>query len=83
MQHHLELGEVTAAVSESIAKNEAIRIDELKYTRDDGMKGLLGLTINPLLSDGDLMEGFIIVGRDITDRVQIENQLLQARSLRL
>jgi signal transduction histidine kinase len=43
---------------------------------------VLGLTINPLLRDGDVFLGFTIIGADITERKLLEKQLAQAQKLR-
>jgi signal transduction histidine kinase len=43
---------------------------------------VLGLTINPLLRDGEVFLGFTIIGADITERKMLEKQLTQAQKLR-
>lgn len=60
----------------------SVRLDDLPFTRPNGKEGMLGLTINPLLRDGDVFLGFTIIGADITERKMLEKQLTQAQKLR-
>ena len=54
----------------------------MSFNRRDGKIIILGLTINPLKrSTSDDIEGFIILGRDLTQRRLLESQLIQARKL--
>ncbi len=69
------------AISECISMGKTVRIDDVKYVRIDGREGLLGLTFNPLSRGGDLLEGFIILGQELTERRRMEQQLLHARKL--
>lgn len=69
------------AIAKAVMKESTVRIDDLRYQRPDGREGLLGLTINPLLREGQILEGFLILGRDLTERRNLEHQLLQARKL--
>jgi PAS domain S-box-containing protein len=69
------------AISTCITEDTMVRLDDVKYIRKDGKNGILGLTVNPLMRGGDVLEGFIILGRDLTERRILENQLQQARKL--
>lgn len=60
----------------------SVRLDDLAFMRVNGKEGVLGLTINPLLRDGDVFLGFTIIGADITERKMLEKQLTQAQKLR-
>jgi len=60
----------------------SVRLDDLSFARPNGKEGMLGLTINPLLRDGDVFLGFTIIGADITERKMLEKQLTQAQKLR-
>jgi len=64
------------------ADGTSVRLDDLPFTRPNGKEGVLGLTINPLLRDGDVFLGFTIIGADITERKMLEKQLIQAQKLR-
>jgi PAS domain S-box-containing protein len=73
--------QVYEAISISIINNATASLDNLKFTRPDGTQGIMGMTVNPLKRGGDVLVGFIIMGRDITERRLMEHQLLQARKL--
>jgi PAS domain S-box-containing protein len=64
------------------ADGASVRLDDLCFKRPNGKEGMLGLTINPLLRDGDVFLGFTIIGADITERKMLEKQLTQAQKLR-
>jgi PAS domain S-box-containing protein len=68
-------------ISKSLLGSVIIRLDDIRYTRTDGKEGILGLTINPLYREGDILAGFMILGRDLTERRVLEYRLLQARKL--
>jgi PAS domain S-box-containing protein len=69
------------AISSSVSEDRTVRLDDVKYRRRDGKEGLLGLSINPLKRGGEVLVGFIILGRDLTEQRKLETQLLQARKL--
>lgn len=69
------------AIAQTVSEATPVRVDDLRYTRTDGKAGLLGLTINPLFRQGEILEGFLILGRDLTERRNLEYQLFQARKL--
>ncbi|PKL40452.1 MAG: hypothetical protein CVV44_02285 [Spirochaetae bacterium HGW-Spirochaetae-1] len=73
---------VYMAIADCVVTNEPVRLDDLSFNRRDGKIIILGLTINPLKrSTSDDIEGFIILGRDLTQRRLLESQLIQARKL--
>lgn len=72
---------VYEAIGFCIFEEKIVRLDELLFTRSDGKKGVLGLTINPLVRSGLIIEGFIILGKDLTEQKLLEGQLLQSRKL--
>ncbi len=72
---------VYEAIGSSVINEKSVRIDELRFERSDGGSGILGLNINPLKRGGDILEGFMILGRDITENKIIETQLLQTNKL--
>ena len=69
------------AIGKSVIYEKSIRVDELRFEKADGNRGILGLNINPLKRGGDVLEGFLILGRDITERKIIEGQILQSSKL--
>ena len=52
-----------------------IRHEEYAYVRQDGKKGFLNLTISPITDDSGEWVGFIVLGRDITERKVAEQAL--------
>jgi PAS domain S-box-containing protein len=64
------------------ADGMSVRLDDLSFVRANGKEGVLGLSINPLIRDGDAFQGFTIIGADITERKMLEKQLAQAQKLR-
>ncbi|MBW2408773.1 MAG: PAS domain S-box protein, partial [Deltaproteobacteria bacterium] len=60
----------------------AVRVDDIVFTRTDGKKGYLGITINPVRLESDELIGFIILGADITDRKAMEEMLAQTEKLK-
>jgi PAS domain S-box-containing protein len=73
--------EVYEAIGTSVIKEKSVRIDELRFEKSDGSSGILGFNINPLKRGGDILEGFMILGRDITENKILETQLLQTNKL--
>ncbi len=69
------------AIGTCMFEEVVVRLDELRFTRPDGREGILGLTLNPLIRSGTLIEGFIILGKDLTEQKILEGQLLQSRKL--
>ncbi len=62
-------------------ENHTVRLDSFRFTRPNGQEGFLGITLNPIIGDNDEQLGLLILGRDITERVFLENQLAQAQKL--
>jgi len=70
------------AIAESMIKEVPVRIDDLSFKRNDGKIFILGLTINPLKRNPyDEIEGFILLGKDLTQSRFLESQLVQVRKL--
>ena len=61
--------------------SQPIRLPDMHYTRPDGTVGVLGITVNPIRDDGGASMGFFLLGMDITERINIETQLVQAHKL--
>lgn len=69
------------AVATSILEERSMRVNDLKFENVEGRSGILGLTINPLLRGGEILDGFIILGKDLTEQKILEAQLLQSNKL--
>jgi len=61
--------------------NNATWIDNFKYERIDGNIGNLGITINPIKNGEDELTGILISMLDITERKNMERQLLHAQKM--
>jgi len=72
---------VYESIGTCLAQSVTVRLEDLKYERPGGKEGILGITIHPLVREGEIIEGFMIMGRDLTERRMLESQLLQARKL--
>lgn len=69
------------AISTSIVQDTTVRLDNVRYSRRDKSEGILGLTVNPLKRENEILEGFMILGTDLTERRLLEHRLLQAQKL--
>ncbi|RLB44107.1 MAG: hypothetical protein DRH12_00815, partial [Deltaproteobacteria bacterium] len=63
------------------ASKTPIRLQDIPFQRQDNTRGFLGLTITPKLGETRELKGFIIMASDITERRNLETQLLQAQKL--
>ncbi len=79
----LDIGWNREAINRTLAKSEALRrcsLDNVKFRRTDGSDGFLGLTVNNVVEDGQY-NGFLLIGADITERIQLESQLHLAQKM--
>jgi PAS domain S-box-containing protein len=61
--------------------NSPTRVDDIEFTRPDGEKRYLGITVNPVNGDDNNILGLTIIGADITDRKKMESQLQQSHKM--
>ena len=57
------------------------RVDDIEFTRPDGEKRYLGITVNPLNGTDNQLLGLTIIGADITDRKKMETRLQQSHKM--
>jgi PAS domain S-box-containing protein len=57
------------------------RIDDVSFTRANGERGFLGISLNPLRKGAGQTAGFLLLAADITRRKLLESQLSQAQRL--
>jgi len=69
-------------ISECFISQGPVRLTDIKYSRRDGREGMLGITINPVEDRNNAIMGFIIFGKDITDKRIMEMQLMQDQKLK-
>ena len=71
---------IAGGISESRCANQPIQVDDIRFKRLDGVERYLGLTINHLDGDNNML-GSTIIGADITDRIKLETQLQQSQKM--
>ena len=79
---HWDWDRVRQGITACREEGVPIRVDDVAFVRPNGKDGVLGLTIQPLTRDAHVFWGFTIIGADITERKNLENQLTQAQKLR-
>ncbi len=73
-----EWDSIYIGIYQCTSEDRPIALTDIAYTDNSGREGVLGVTINPIRNDGGEIRGFLIQGKDITDRRIMERQLLQA-----
>ncbi len=69
------------AIDECRMRRNSIKEIELNSQRPDGKKGLLGFSLSPYFDEHDVFSGLLFMGEDITERKNLESQLIQAQKL--
>ena len=59
----------------------AVRLHKTHLLTKRGQSRLVNMTLSPFVLQGDIVTGTLIVFDDVTDKVQLESQLLQAEKL--
>ena len=72
---------VNEAVADCLGRTSSVSLEKLRFTRENGTEGFLGVTLTPVASDDGDKPGFLVMGADITNRIMLELQLDQARKL--
>lgn len=73
--------EIYTGISNCIIEKSPVNLSDIRFTDKNGRKGLLGITINPIYNDDNKLRGFLIFGKDITERRLVEQQLLQSSKM--
>ena len=68
-------------ISRSRRYQEPVKLVDVPFVRTDGTKGILGVTLNPILFEDSQDPGLLVMGKDITEKRQLEIQLGQAQRL--
>ncbi|MGC8492737.1 MAG: response regulator [Syntrophobacteraceae bacterium] len=76
-----ESDKVNGALKLCTEKHCSKRLNEIRFTRNNGMDGILDLTINPVSEGPAESSGLIILGTDLTDYKLMERQLAQSQKL--
>jgi PAS domain S-box-containing protein len=72
---------ISEALGECRKKCRSVRAENVRFRRQDGKDGFLGVTISPIKEESGEVTGLILLGRDITERLILETQLAQAQKL--
>ncbi len=76
-----DLSKVIGVIAESSKDRHLHRLEDVRYERPDGTKGLLSITLSFLGREMDQEEGLILSATDISERRELENHLRQAQRI--
>ena len=57
-------------------------LDPMRFKRKGGGEGWIGTNISPIYDQDKTISGFILLGSDITERKELENQVAQGQKLK-
>ncbi len=57
-------------------------LDPMRFKRKGGGEGWIGTNISPIYDQDKIINGFILLGSDITERKELENQVAQGQKLK-
>jgi len=57
-------------------------LDPMRFKRKGGGEGWIGTNISPIYDQDKTINGFILLGSDITERKELENQVAQGQKLK-
>jgi PAS domain S-box-containing protein len=73
--------EIYTGISTCIIERGPVNLLDIRFTDKNGRNGLLGITINPIIGDDSVLRGFLVYGKDISERRMMEQQLLQSSKM--
>jgi len=76
-----EWNKIYMGITASIVEKRPITLPDVRYDSLYGQKRLLGITINPIMDEDGTLLGYLIFGRDITDKRISESEMVQAQEL--
>jgi PAS domain S-box-containing protein len=76
-----ELSKIIGLIAKGSKDRSLQRLEDIRYERPDGSKGLLSITLSFLGRESDQDEGLILSATDISERRELENHLRQAQRL--
>ncbi len=76
-----EWDKIYIGVTNAIIEKRPITLPDVRYDSGDGQKRLLGITVNPVMDEEGNLLGYLIFGRDITEKRINESEILQAQKL--
>jgi PAS domain S-box-containing protein len=72
---------ISEAIGECRKQCRSVRAGNVRFRRQNGKDGFLGVTISPIKGEAGEVTGFILLGRDVTEKLTLEMQLAQAQKL--
>jgi len=72
---------VAKGMSECLAHNTPMSLEDLRFKKPDGTDGFLGIRLNPLIDSAGKHGGLLLVAADITEQKILHGQLVQAQKL--
>ncbi len=72
---------IQSSIERCSMEGKPIYPEPIKFQRQDGSEGFLGLNVSPLVNNQKEITGFILLCADITERKILENRLSQAQRL--
>ncbi|MBI4644648.1 MAG: PAS domain S-box protein [Deltaproteobacteria bacterium] len=72
---------ISEAIGECRKQCQSVRVEDVRFRRQGGKDRFLGVSISPIKEESGEVSGFILLGRDITERLILEMQLAQAQKL--
>jgi PAS domain S-box-containing protein len=83
--HELPIQWDLAKISEALVGcrkgSRSIRLENVRFRRQNGKDGFLGIIISPVKGENGEISGIILLGMDVTERLIMEHQLAQAQKL--
>ena len=72
---------ISAGIKQCDREYSPIYLDPLRFKRQDGSEGFLGMNISPIFGGEHTLTGYILLGSDITEKLIMERRLTQAQKL--
>ncbi len=76
-----DLQKLSETISLCQKNNGSIRLDDVRFLRQDGKEGFLGVIVSSIEGKGAESSGILLLGNDVTERKIMESQLAQAQKL--
>jgi len=76
-----EWKKVKNAISLCREQSQPVMIDELRFMRLDGKEGFLEIKLDPVNIENDISSTVLLYGNEITERKNLEEQLIQAQKM--
>lgn len=68
-------------IAESRSEKSTVHLSDIPFINRNGEEGYLGISINVIRSPGGQITGFLLYGKDVTDKRILEQQLIQSSKM--